>query len=64
MVLLNVTRLIPLLGDSHMSMVLIMRRNSLVAKITSILTLIALVAARRWPLYQIDLKNVFLNCDL
>ena len=33
-------------------------------KMTSIRTLIALAAARRWPLYQMDVKNTFLNGDL
>ena len=35
-----------------------------VTKMTSIHTLIALVAARRWPLCQMDIKNTILNSDL
>ena len=35
-----------------------------VAKMTSNHTLIALAAAQQWPLYQIDVKNAFLNDDL
>ena len=35
-----------------------------VIKMTSIRTLIALAAARRWPLYKMDIKNAFLNGDL
>jgi len=31
---------------------------------TSICTLIALAAAGRWPLYQMDVKNAFPNGDL
>ena len=34
------------------------------AKMTFIRTLIALVAARRWPLYQMNVKNVFMNGGL
>jgi len=35
-----------------------------VAKMTSIRTLIALDVARWWPLYQMDIKNTFLNGDI
>ena len=35
-----------------------------VVKMTSIRTLIAFAAARRWSLYQMDVKNAFLNGDL
>jgi len=35
-----------------------------VAKMTSIRTLIVFAAARRWPLYQMNFKNAFLNGDL
>ena len=34
------------------------------AKMTSIRTLIALATTRRWQLYQMDVKNAFLNVDL
>jgi len=64
MVLLNGSRLVLLLGDSHRNMVWIMRRHLLVYKMTFIRTLIALVAARWWLFYQMDVKNTFLNGDL
>ena len=35
-----------------------------VARLTSVRCLIAVVAFRRWPLYQMDVKNTFLNGDL
>ena len=35
-----------------------------VARLTSIRCLIAVVAVRRWLLYQMDVKNAFLNGDL
>ena len=35
-----------------------------IACLTSIRCLIAVVAVRRWPLYQMDVKNAFLNGDL
>ena len=35
-----------------------------VAKMTSIRTIIASAAALKWPLYQMDVKNAFLNGDL
>ena len=35
-----------------------------VARLTSVRYLIAVVAIRRWPLYQMDVKNAFLNGDL
>ena len=34
------------------------------AKMTSVRVLMALAVARRWPLYQMDIKNVLLNDDL
>jgi len=34
------------------------------AKMIYIRILIVLIAARRWPLYQMDVKNTFLNGDL
>ena len=34
-----------------------------VAKMVSIRTLLALTAAHQWPLYQMDVKNAFLNDD-
>ena len=33
---------------------------SLVAKITSVRLLLSMAAMRSWPLYQLDIKNVFL----
>ena len=35
-----------------------------VAYLTSVICLIAVAVGRRWPLYQMDVKNVFLNGDL
>ena len=35
-----------------------------VARLTSVRCLIAVAAVRRWPLYQMDVKNAFLNGDL
>ena len=35
-----------------------------VARLKSARYLIAVVAVRRWPLYQMDVKNTFLNGDL
>ena len=35
-----------------------------VARLSSIMTLIAISADRNWPLFQMDVKNVFLNGEL
>ena len=35
-----------------------------VARLSSVRTLIVISAARRWPLFQMDVKNVFLNGEL
>ena len=35
-----------------------------VARLSSVRTLIAISAARRWPLFQMDVKNAFLNGEL
>ena len=35
-----------------------------IARLTSVRCLIAVAAVRRWPLYQMDVKNAFLNGDL
>ena len=35
-----------------------------IAHVTSVRCLIAVAAIRRWPLYQMDVKNVFLNENL
>ena len=37
---------------------------SLVAKIVSIRSLLSMAAMRSWPLFQLDIKNVFLHGDL
>ena len=37
---------------------------SLVAKMTSVRLLLSLVAMRSWPLYKLDIKNVFLHGEL
>ena len=34
------------------------------ARLSSVCTLIAVSASRHWPLFQIDVKNVFLNEEL
>jgi len=34
------------------------------AKMTSVCLFIAMAALQRWPLYQLDVKNAFLNGDL
>ena len=35
-----------------------------VARLSTIMTLITVSAARKWPLFQMDVKNVFLNGEL
>ena len=35
-----------------------------VARVTSVRSLLAIAAIRRWPLFQMDVKNAFLNGDL
>jgi len=37
---------------------------SLVAKMTTVIAFIAMLAARRWSLHQMDVKNVFFHGDL
>ena len=37
---------------------------ALVARLTSVRCLIAVAVVHRWPLYQMDVKNAFLNGDL
>ncbi len=37
---------------------------SLVAKMTTVRTIIAMAAAKGWSLHQMDVKNVFLHGDL
>ena len=37
---------------------------ALVARLTSVRCLIAMAVVHRWPLYQMDVKNAFLNGDL
>ena len=34
------------------------------AKIASVRLLLSMAAMRSWPLFQLDIKNVFLHCDL
>ena len=34
------------------------------ARLSSIRTLISIFAARKWPLFQMDVKNAFLNGEL
>ena len=34
------------------------------ARLSSVRTLIVVFAARKWPLFQMDVKNVFLNGEL
>ena len=35
-----------------------------IARLSSVMTLIAIYAARKWPLFQMDVKNSFLNGEL
>ena len=37
---------------------------ALIARISSVRALLAIVAASKWDLFQIDVKNAFLNRDL
>jgi hypothetical protein len=37
---------------------------ALVARLTSVRSLLAVVAIRHWPLFQMDVKNAFFNGDL
>jgi len=37
---------------------------SLKKKMTCVRLFIAIATLQQWPLYQLDVKNVFLNCDL
>jgi hypothetical protein len=37
---------------------------SLVAKMTTVRTIIAIAASQGWPLHQMDVKNAFLHGDL
>lgn len=37
---------------------------ALVARLSYVCALLASVASRRWSLFQMDVKNVFLNDDL
>ena len=34
------------------------------ARLSSVMTLIVVSTARKWPLFQMDVKNVFLNVEL
>ena len=34
------------------------------ARLSSVMTLISVSAARKWPLFQMDFKNAFLNGEL
>ena len=35
-----------------------------VARVTSVRNLLAIAATKQWPLFQMDVKNAFLNSDL
>ena len=35
-----------------------------IARVTSVRSLLAIAATKQWPLFQIDVKNAFLNGDL
>ena len=52
-----------LLKDILRFMVLIMVTVSPVAKIAYVHLLLSMVAMCSWPLYQLDIKNVFLHGD-
>ena len=43
---------------------LIMKRLAPLARISSIRALLAVAAASKWDLFQMDVKNAFLNGDL
>ena len=64
MVMLIALRTAWLLKDILRFMVLIMVTFSLVAKIAFVRLLLSMVAMCSWPLYQLDIKNVFLHGDL
>uniref|UniRef100_A0A2N9HPR0 CCHC-type domain-containing protein n=1 Tax=Fagus sylvatica TaxID=28930 RepID=A0A2N9HPR0_FAGSY len=58
-------RLVLLPRDMLRNMGLTMRRLlPLVARITSVRSLLAIAAVHQWPLFQMDVKNAFLNGDL
>ncbi|KAJ4722662.1 Retrovirus-related Pol polyprotein from transposon TNT 1-94 [Melia azedarach] len=65
MALLNGIKPDWLLRDSIKNMALIMKKPlPLVARMTSVRSLLAMTAICRWTLSQIDVKNAFLNSDL
>uniref|UniRef100_A0A2N9J561 Integrase catalytic domain-containing protein n=1 Tax=Fagus sylvatica TaxID=28930 RepID=A0A2N9J561_FAGSY len=65
MVLLIATRLVSLPKDSLKSMALNYEETfAPVAHLSSVRTLIAVSASRHWPLFQMDVKNAFLNGEL
>ena len=53
-----------LLKDIPKSMAWIMRRHLLMAKMTTVRTLIAVTSIFKWKIFQMDVKNASLNGDL
>uniref|UniRef100_A0A2N9EVC6 Reverse transcriptase Ty1/copia-type domain-containing protein n=1 Tax=Fagus sylvatica TaxID=28930 RepID=A0A2N9EVC6_FAGSY len=63
--LLNVTRLVWLPGDSLKNMALIIRRLLLLLPVLPLFDpYLLLLQFRHWPLFQMDVKNAFINGDL
>ena len=60
---LNTTKLIMLQKVLHKSMGLIMKR-SLLLLLLSVRALLAVAATSKWDLFQMDVKNAFLNENL
>ena len=61
---LSATRLVLLQKVSHRSGIDYEETFASVARISSVRTLLAIAAASKWDLFQMDVKNVFLNGDL
>ena len=64
MALLIATRLALLPGVLLRSMGFYEETFAPVSRLSSVRTLISISAARKWPLFQMDVKNDFLNGEL